>query len=188
MMRSYRHLDSFLDFLMEDIYPQPMDDGHNRMTQEVIDLWVKDLGVKTVLDVGCGQGNAYWPFKNLGIKWQGLTLGETDFKVCLDKQLPVVQEDMTFTSFEQDSFDLVFARHVLEHSPMPLISLMEWQRLSKAYCIVVLPSVNTQVMGGRNHYYMLTPEQWTILFRNAGWAIEDFNGDCVDEYRYLLKD
>ena len=56
-MRDYSHIDKYLDDLLGDIYPQPPDPGHAALAQAVIDLWMSRLsGVKTVLDVGAGQG------------------------------------------------------------------------------------------------------------------------------------
>jgi SAM-dependent methyltransferase len=41
--------------------------------------------------------------------------------------------------FEDDSFDFVFASHVLEHFPDPIRALQEWLRVARRYVVLVVP-------------------------------------------------
>lgn len=185
----HNKLYEYLDILYKDIYPQPLDEGHQQRTLEVIENLIvpRKKEIKNVIDIGCGQGNACDRFKQLGIKWQGITAGIIDYHECLCKGMPVKRRDMSFTGYAHNKFDLIFARHVLEHSPMPLISLMEWYRIGKKYLVVVVPNPDIEVVGGRNHYYMLYPPQWSVLFRNSGWLFEAEDYSCPEEFRFLLR-
>jgi hypothetical protein len=37
-----------------------------------------------------------------------------------------VEGDFHFIDSGGEIYDLIFARHALEHSPMPILALMEW--------------------------------------------------------------
>lgn len=69
---------------------------------------------------------------------------------------------------------------------MPLLALMEWHRVSRKYLIVVVPHAENVIQGGKNHYYMLFPTQWEILFKRAGWQVEKKDFSDPLEYRYFL--
>ena len=185
-MRDYKNIDHYLNILTSDIYPQPLDPEHTKRTKEVVFKWC-DIGLKTVLDIGCGQGVAFHFLQSVNLKITGVTLG-LDYQVCLKEysDMKVVEADMHFLPFEAESFDIVFARHVLEHSPMPLLALMEWNRVAKDRLIVVLPNPDKEVVGGKNHYYVLPKLQWKYLFKRAGWVIKEEDDSCDFEYRFLL--
>ncbi len=186
-MRDYRNIDHYLNILDSDIYAQPLDVEHTKRCKDTVLKWC-DAKLATVLDVGCGQGVAFPFFKSVNLEVTGVTLG-VDFGVCV-KEYPdvkVVEADMHFLPFESESFDIVFARHVLEHSPMPLLALMEWNRVARDRLIVVLPSAEKEVVGGKNHYYVLPKLQWKHLFKRAGWVIQEEDDGCDFEYRFYLR-
>lgn len=188
-MRDYRHLERYLNILQADVYPQPPDAGHDGMAREVISTWVARLTTaRNALAVGCGQGNEIGFIQEFIPDTVGVTLGE-DYQICVDKGLAVYQADMSFLPFDYDQFDLVFARHVLEHSPMPLLTLMEWHRVSWQWLCLIVPDARAFNPGGRNHYYVLPPEQWRVLLVRAGWQpiwIEDNQGDPF-EHRFMCE-
>lgn len=173
---------------MTDIYPQPPDNKHVSAIEDVCTRWLPDIeGIKDILDVGCGQGQAMEILARYG-KVTGVTLG-SDADVCLANGQNVKRADMSFLPFEDETFDLVFARHTLEHSPMPLISLMEWRRVSRQYLLLILPTLAHYGPRGKNHYYVLSPAQWLNLFDNAGWKIvwvdESWEEKAPFEHRFL---
>lgn len=182
MTRNYSYIEKYLDELTGDVYAQPPDDKHTALTWEVIDRWVSQIEVGSVLDVGCGQGQALRMLMEYAGRVEGVTLGE-DYAVCKKAGLPVKLADMSFLPYAANEFDLIFARHVLEHSPMPLITLMEWRRVSRKWLILVVPSLTTFEWYGKNHYYVLLPQQWTGLIERAGWEIV-WAEDDVNEFEH----
>lgn len=191
-MQDYTHFDEHLKELNGDVYPQPPDPLQQEYGEEVINKWLAPLSVRNVLDVGCGQGQFAEAFKTLGIEWHGVTLG-TDYEICKSKGLEVYQEDFTFINWvQEDYYDLVFARHALEHSPFPLITLMEWNRVSNGYLCVILPNplglLGTSHVGaykGRNHYSVMTKEHFAWLAERAGWRLLKFEENDF-EIRFLM--
>ena len=169
-MRDYQHVERYLNILAADIYPQPPDPGHQAMLENICKKWLPSLSnLKSILDVGCGQGQAFPILQQYAERVEGVTLG-TDFDICRDKGLKVKLADMSFLPYLDGSFDLIFGRHVLEHSPAPLLSLMEWRRVSKQWLLLVLPDpTNHYGYGGLNHYYVLIKKQMDNLLDHSGW-------------------
>lgn len=185
-MRDYSHIDSYISELAGDIYPQPLDSGHSGKTLELLTAVLPKLDGHTVLDVGCGQGNAAGIFSFMEWDWTGVTLGE-DYDVCKEKKLNVHNCDFSFLPFADNQFDLVFARHALEHSPMPLITLMEWHRVCKKHLLLILPRIEAELVAGLNHYTLLYKVQWRALLFRAGFAVVDEDDSDILEYRMLCE-
>ena len=172
MSRDYSHLDKYLDELEKDIYPQPADPGHTAWAEDAIKELCSGIKFKSVLDVGCGEGFCSPIFTSkFNAFYTGVTLGEEDYKVAKSYGRNVHKDDISFLSYEDERFDLVFARHILEHSPMPLITLMEWYRVSKKYLALVMPAWEYWGKAGRNHYSVLDKERLAFLIDRAGWNI-----------------
>lgn len=165
MNRNFGHINRYLNILLSDIYPQPQDEGHTKMAMEVFDKWIlpTKLG-KSVLDVGCGD-TAFMrnPFEGVGMKYTPVSLKSTD--------PTILTMDFSFLEFDDESFDLVFARHALEHSPMPLLTLMEWYRVATSFLCLILPDPKHYGWVGRNHYAVMNKEQTISLAERAGWRV-----------------
>jgi SAM-dependent methyltransferase len=132
---------------------------------------------ESVLDVGCGQAFMAPLFSRHGFYWTGVTIGD-DYKSARaflsgqNMSLDLVHEaDMTFLPFEDNEFDLIFARHVLEHSPFPIITLMEWHRVAKetGWLCLVAPAPHFWLSGGRNHYSIVPLKNLEWWLRRSGW-------------------
>lgn len=172
-MRNWEHHDQYLNMFAGDIYRQPVDEGHSGLAYKVIDHWMSRLtDVKSVLDLGCGEGFCQPFFEDIwGIKWEGITLGD-DYLFAKETGRNVRKMDFSFLEYPDKSFDLLFARHVAEHSPFPLLTFCEWARVSKNWLGMVVPAPDWySVKGSPNHYYVLYKDQWVNLLENAGWNV-----------------
>jgi len=186
-MRDYRHLERYLNELSSDVYAQPPDDATQLLIEQVITQWVSRLEeLDSVLDVGCAQGQAIPALEKHCDRVVGVTLGN-DAMLASHAGHHVYLADMTFLPFGPGEFKLLWCRHVLEHSPMPLLTLMEWHRVARQWCIVIVPSIAFHGYGEGQHYYILHPDQWKVLFKRAGWSVlwEDLNYPI--EHRWLLE-
>lgn len=192
-MRNYQKMEQYLDWLMQDIYPEPPMPQHEDITENVFQTFiVPNINqFNRVLDVGCGCGIALKRFKALGISAVGITLGESDYRECLQQNFEVRLMDQSFLDFSAWEFDLVYARHVLEHSPFPLITLLEFNRVLKTdgYTYVELPWAESIHTSNTNHYSLFGKKSWCHLFGKSGFSIlnnvtADFNliNGRKDEY------
>lgn len=186
--RDFGNIDIYLNSLLGDLYTQPPDAGHTQMLRECFTNWIPKLtGVKNVLDVGCGEVAIAEPFfRQLNIAYTGITLGKEAI-IARKHGKNVLNMDMNFLEFEDDSFDLIWARHTLEHSPMPLLTLMEWHRVCNMFLCIILPSPDVYGRVGKNHYSVLYNDQWKFLSERAGFHViwEDFTDKS--EYRFMLE-
>lgn len=170
-MRDYSHIDQYINRLYRDIYEQPEDDGHTQLAQKVIDFWMSRMTTcHSVLDVGCGQGFCQDMFEKWGIQYEGIALGE-DVVIAQQQGRNVKKMDFSFLDYSDNSVDLVFSRHSLEHSPMPLLTLMEWSRVSTNWLGVILPAHEWYTYRGKNHYSVMTTEQIENLLDISGWNV-----------------
>lgn len=170
-MRNWKNIDRYLNKLAADIYPQPEDPGHIALANKVIDTWMSRMtSCTSVLDLGCGTGFCHSIFEKWNVKYEGICLGE-DFMVAKSKGRNVHKMDFHFLDYDDSSFDLLFSRHSLEHSPMPLLALMEWARVSKSWLGIVLPAPEWYTYKGLNHYSVMNRDQIENLLENAGWKI-----------------
>jgi len=161
--------------ILSDVYPQPLDDGHSDFSREFF-VWAKkhiEPG-SVVADLGCGQGNMKDFIESVGATWYGITVGE-DYTACMERGLSekVFPHDYNFLPVADSFFYNLLSRHSLEHSPMPVLTLMEWNRICYNKLFLVLPSAEYWGVGGKNHYSVLFREQWEFLFKRSGWVVED---------------
>lgn len=179
-----KRISKFLDKIHHDTYSETTSDIHEHITGDMVKrlrdgpLW-PGYGAK-VLDVGCGQGYALEAFKKHDLVPMGLTISEDDAKVCRDKGFMVQIEDMTFTSFYDATFDMVWARHCLEHSTWPLLTLHEFNRVLKMdgilYAEMPAPDTSSYHECNENHYSVFLPRNWHSLMDRAGFkAVEHYH-------------
>jgi hypothetical protein len=183
-IRNYHYIDGYLNELLEDVYPQPPDVGHTEQAMAVIDKWIPVIKPENVLDVGCGEAFCQPMFEYHGVEYRGVSLGE-DFEKAKKIGRNVLDEDFHFLPDGENAYDLIFARHALEHSPMPILALMEWHRVGKKYLILVLPKPKFWMFLGRNHYSVVTASQARFLLHRSGWTIIEEDHDHEWEYRFL---
>ena len=170
-MRSYAHIDQYINQLYRDVYPQPDDSGHTELAKKVINHWLARMTTcHSVLDVGCGTGFCQPFFEKWDVKYEGICLGD-DFIDATNHGRNVKKMDFSFLDYEDNSFDLIFSRHSLEHSPMPLLTLMEWGRVARSWLGLVLPAPEWYTFSGRNHYSVMNLEQIKNLLEVSGWSL-----------------
>lgn len=172
-MTDYTRLEKHLEKLGKSVYREPTLDWHEKLIDNSFRHFVESGSFKNVLDVGIGTGYALKKFKDLGIKATGITLNKEEAQAQNFIGNDVRLMDMNFLDFGDGEFDLVWCRHSLEHSVMPLIALMEFNRVlnKEGSLYVEVPSDNIIHMENKNHYSLFSDEAWQALFRKAGYFL-----------------
>jgi SAM-dependent methyltransferase len=169
------------------IYAEGPSEYHKQLTGEVVKQYIDPLNLPKnarILDLGCGPGYFLDEMHNREMtNCTGVTLSPGDIKTCEDNGHSISQHDMSFLpstgGFYDESADLVFARHSFEHSPWPIITLIEWNRVlkhgGKLYIEVPQPNCDRRHEENLNHYSILGSNQLAALLRRTGFEILLFN-------------
>lgn len=176
-----KRFNEFREWCKTHVYSEPDTQLHIGVMDNVIPKIVKDADLsdkQKILDVGCGRGYGMLKFKELGCtNIQGITLSEEDVKASQDRGFVCTQQDMSFTDFNDSEFDFLFVRHALEHSPYPLLTLKEFNRIISngggAYIEMPSPKCDRRLESYDNHYSIMGPRQWTELMKRAGFTVAD---------------
>src|SRR4051812_22947160 len=131
--------------------PYQIDPANNRYAyyenlwkQVGLDLLKKHVDVRglTLLDYGCGRGEALEIFGAAGMKTTG---ADTDPE-CV--RLSAMKGDATLLDFKdpvgqfgEKSFDVVGCFHVLEHVPTPIETLRALSKIARSYVVVAVPNL-----------------------------------------------
>jgi len=178
MQKDLTRLEHFLDKLAADVYPEIPSELHSEITLKALQKLEEFLplqeGMK-VLDVGCGQGPALEYFRSRRTDYLGVTLGEEDIVACRAKGYRVEKMDQSFLAVDNNSQDLLWARHVIEHSVFPLFTLHEFNRVLRPggllYLEVPAPETSCHHERNPNHYSVLTRGGWCSLLERSGFRI-----------------
>lgn len=182
----------FLDKVSKEVYSEADSEMHQKMIDQIVpDLEKNQIGNnkdQAILDVGCGQGYAMKKFKEAGFtNLQGITMSDEDVKATQDKGFKCDKMDQSFMTYADESFDFLFVRHCLEHSPFPYHTLEEFRRVlktgGKAYIEMPAPDNVRPLEYMANHYSIMGAKQWASLMLRHKFQIQvatDFSIELVN--------
>lgn len=169
------------------IYDEGDSEYHKSLTAEIVTKYVDILELAKdarILDLGCGPGYFLDEMKTRGYtNVTGVTLSSGDIKICTEKGHTIKQYDLSFLpqndGYIDESVDFIFLRHALEHSPYPIFTLMEYNRVlkqgGKIYIEVPAPDCERRHEFNINHYSILGNNQLGALLIRCGFSIDVFN-------------
>lgn len=169
------------------IYDEGDSPFHKTLTTDIVAQYVDPLNLPkdaVILDLGCGPGYFMDEMKTREYtNVTGVTLSPGDVKICTDKGHVVKQYDLSFLpqkdGYYDESVDFIFLRHALEHSPYPIFSLIEYNRIlkqgAKIYIEVPQPDCDRQHEYNLNHYSIFGQNQLAALLQRTGFNINVFN-------------
>lgn len=189
----------FLDFMWkiaEQTYAEPRHSSHDDITAKMGERVAPLLPVGgMILDVGSGSGPALEWFAEHGFKPVGIDLNADNIAACKALGFEVLRCDQNNLPEDwSETFDCVWARHVLEHSIAPLWTLHEFKRVLKPGGIlyVEVPSPNTSSIHEQNvnHYSVFGDRMWQYLFLKAGFECVESMDACfataIGKDRYAM--
>lgn len=169
------------------IYSEGPSQFHRELTTQMVKNYVDPLNLPKdahILDMGAGPGYFCDEMKERGYtNYTAVTLGDEDIKMCADKGHRVGKYDISFLpvkdGYIDESVDFIFCRHALEHSPYPIFTLMEYNRVlkqgSKLFLEVPAPDCERKHEWNSNHYSILGASQLAALLQRTGFSIDNFN-------------
>jgi SAM-dependent methyltransferase len=159
---------------------------HDTLTKQVVTQYIDPLNLPKdakIMDLGCGPGYFLNAMRERGYTdLVGVTLSPGDIKICEDNGHKIAKYDLSFLpqkdGYYDESVDFIFLRHALEHSPYPIFSLMEYNRVlkqgSKMYIEVPAPDCERKHEWNANHYSILGEQQLAALLVRTGFDIVKF--------------
>jgi len=168
------------DLVHDTARSEPETDHHNRVIQKVWAEIVKPALVPDrnaeILDIGAGSGYALDLFGREGHRAIGVNYIKADADACRVKGLDCVEGDMhALRPYWGGKADIVWARHVLEHSPFPLLALYEFRRVLKpgGLLYIEVPSGGTACEHESNpsHFSIFSQKAWACLLVRSGFEI-----------------
>lgn len=139
--------------------------------------------IESVLDVGCGTGVVLEQLaeKKIGNRFAGLEVG-TELCQHAREDLHIHYYDGRTIPYEDKTFDLVCATHVLEHVTDERGFLHELRRVSRKYVYVEVPcelhlrtsrrALQTTLEIGHINAY--TPESFALTLETSGLRVDRF--------------
>ncbi len=178
IQRDFSKLDRFLDRLALDVYPENPSSLHSDITDialQRLDSMFTLQPRMAVLDVGCGQGPALEFFHSRQMEYLGITLSDEDMAACRSKGYRVEKMDQSFLTLVNGSQDLVWARHVIEHSIFPLFTLEGFNQVLRPggmlYLEVPAPETSCHHERNPNHYSVLSKGCWRALLERCAFRM-----------------
>jgi len=179
-MTNHLKLKFYYDHVLGTVYSEGESPFHRTITEDVVRRFIDPLELpknSVIRDLGCGPGYFLDQMGSRGYTdIQGLSLSNEDLNLCVSRGHRVKRSDMNFLEDRDESVDLLFCRHSLEHSPFPYITLIEYNRVLKPngvlYVEVPSPDCDQPHEKNRNHYSILGRKMWLALFERTGFDVE----------------
>ncbi len=189
-MNTQLKLKFYYDHVLGTVYNEGESHFHKNITRDVVERFIDPRNIDKsakILDLGCGPGYFLDEMKIRGYtNVEGVTLSIEDANACVAKGHRVRRSDMNFLEDRDESVDMLFCRHSLEHSPFPYITLLEYNRILKPngflYIEVPSPECDQPHHENKNHYSILGREMWLALLQRTGFDIQWFNYEFPVEF------
>ena len=134
------------------------------------DLWsavVKEFGIRSVLDVGCGQGFSTQFFKELGVDVTGIEGGKEAIKTSPVAEL-IVHHDYTKGPFHpKQPADLVWCCEFVEHVEPEYVENFLATFAAGRYCLMTHAFPGQE---GFHHVNCQPPEYWIQKLASVGFT------------------
>jgi ubiquinone/menaquinone biosynthesis C-methylase UbiE len=175
-------LDKYLKRIYSTVYSEPETPNfHVPLIQRSVEQFFNKMELKKdakILDIGCGQGTFMREMEDRGYKEVvGITMSKDDVDACISKGYQAVYGDMSDLSYQDESWDMIWCRHALEHSPFPLLTLLEFNRVLKKggflYVEVPAPDTERDHEFNPNHFSVMGERMWASLFGRSGFQGAD---------------
>lgn len=172
-----------LDKALSTVYTEQPSKLHTAITKGMVEALAEKVDrskIRTILDVGCGMGVA-WPFfdeefikPEIHVITPDVTEGDNAMKesrLIIAKTVSGIQYDWVWR------YDLIWARHSLEHTISPYLDLLKLRQLladdGLMYVEVPAPGTICNHEFNPNHYSVFGSRMWLSLFDKTGFEVVD---------------
>jgi len=184
----HKKFEQYTQMALSSVYAEQEEGNfHTKLIPEVVKHFFTPLNIPKhayVLDIGCGQGTFMDIMQELDYpNTVGITYSKEDHHACEQKSHCVLNCDMSDMPVPSEVVDFIWCRQALEHSPYPLFTLYEFNRVLKkgGLTYIEVPSPNCKRLHelNANHYSILGAEMWASLMGKAGFMVRNCQEICV---------
>ena len=149
---------------------------HSSIMPQAMDAFLPLLSPgATILDIGIGSGMSMDLLTRRGFYPFGISILQSEVDAARFRGFDAECMDMHYIDrLAPKVFDCVWARHVLEHSPCPLLMFhLILDRLKPGgwlYCEVPAPDTSAHHQSNPNHYSVMQLSGWYCLMLKAGFV------------------
>lgn len=139
-------MSSYLD-LVYNAKQRPYTDYPSQLCKHLLEKFAMKKGDK-LLDVGCGRGDFTKGFADLGLEVSGIDREKGDSQMLQDIEVKVSDDlEKNPFPFEDETFDIVFSKSVIEHIREPNNFMRETRRVLKSggRVIAMVPDWQSQM-------------------------------------------
>lgn len=157
-------------------YPEPQSELHSIIGTQAAN-WINGVlkPGSTVLDVGCGSAFACGIFQKLGHKPTAVSVLAEEVENAKALGFDAMQCEMHSIDTLTRKFDLIWLRHVAEHSPCPMMLLHKCHECANdggfLYLEVPMPWTACIHENNPDHFSVLGTLAWENLLRRSGWQV-----------------
>lgn len=177
-MRNYSRLDAFLNRSSADQSAQARDLLHDAIASNAFARLMHHYGPvenePVALDVGCGVGADLLRFKQAGFYPVGITLDFANVTPEVAKYAHEAEQEFMPDEWTE-GFDVLWSRHVAEHSVAPAFTLEEYARVlrPRSWAYIEVPGCQSPQRWEEHeaHRSVLPVGMWRTLIQRAGFDI-----------------
>lgn len=166
--------------------------GKNAPTRKMVREHILSKGYTNVLDVGAGMCEDYFAFIEAGgmVHYSAVDITDMFIEQAQHTGIHIYKTDAGNLPFEDNSFDIAYCRHVIEHMPYYEDALNEMIRVSRSEVIVTffLPMEDTEVIKKNNelHHNIYSKEKMiSFLMKSAKVYDVSFEAVGDEEIMYI---
>jgi SAM-dependent methyltransferase len=148
-----------------------------------------DVPTPVLLDIGCSAGYTLLAGQLLGLRSTGVDINTSAVETARKAGLDARVGSLTSLPFTDASFDVVMAKHVLEHSTNPRAALREIRRVLRPLGVVFIAVPHADYIKARlcplrsrfylpkrnAHYVYYRPESLRRLLIDEGFSVRRVN-------------
>lgn len=112
---------------------------NDKLSRKKMREYLKQQQYESILDIPCGAGADFYGLiqDSIEIAYQGVEITPKLVDFCHNHGVPVVQGSIERIPFANETFDIAYARHILEHLSYYHTALKELIRAAKKEVLVV---------------------------------------------------
>lgn len=163
---------------------RPYTDYPAKLTKYLYDRYQMSEGQK-LLDVGCGRGEFLKGFMRLGLDVKGVDISPEALEFNRDCDIKIVDIENSKIPFEDNTFDIIYSKSVLEHFYYPERYMTEVYRILKpnGILLTMVPEWESNYKIYYDDYTHRTP--FTLISLGHIYLMHNFKSVQVERFRQL---